>query len=60
MVIETVYIVYFFSSLCSRSIFSNNGALEYSLSVFDSIYYIKNTKIYSYMSVYNRVYILLF
>ena len=33
MVTKTVSIIYFLSSLCSRSIFSN-GALGYNLSVF--------------------------
>ena len=43
MVIKTVNIIYFFSKLCSRSIFSN-GADGYNLSVLWSIYYLKNFK----------------
>ena len=38
MVIKTLNIIYFFSNRFSKSIFSNNGAEGYNLSVFASNY----------------------
>ena len=43
----------FFSNRFSKSIFSNNGADGYNVSVFASIFYIKNTNHYSYMCNYS-------
>ena len=55
MVIKTINIVQFFSSLCSRSIFSNNGALGYNFCVFCSIYKTEITINYFYMCIHTII-----